>query len=373
MNKRSAKVRRVNLPKDRRIIAISDIHGNLGHLQALLAKCNFNKNDILVIVGDMLEKGADSLSTLRYIMELSRTHTVYTVMGNCDEWNRSIQLTISGERDYLRFYLNEDKYGRVGLLSQMCRELGISISIDMDIIQMTEMLSEHFYEEFAFLDDTPHVLDCEKLLFVHGGPLEGTPETWDAWRCMKNDRFLDRNRSFDNWVIVGHWPVVLYGSDRVCANPVIERERKIASIDGGCALKDDGQLNALIIPHIDSDNFSFLSYDELPKARVLSTQEGSEQSAYFRFGDNIVEVLKSGEEFSYCRHVRTRYEMYILTKYLRQTRKGLTICNDCTDYVLPLQAGATVSVMERTSRGYFVKHEGTSGWYFGEIEDIDEN
>ena len=77
-------------------------------------------------------------------------------------------------------------------------------------------------------------------------------------------------------------------------------------------------------------------------------------------------VLKRGEEFSHCRHVRTGYEMDILTKYLF-TNDEYTDCNDCTDYVLPLKEGDTVSVVERTSRGYFVKHKGVSGWYFGEL------
>ena len=45
-----------------------------------------------------------------------------------------------------------------------------------------------------------------------------------------------------------------------------------------------------------------------------------------------------------------------------------TDCNDCTDYVLPLEVGDEVSVVEITSEGYFVKHDGVSGWYFGELE-----
>lgn len=38
----------------------------------------------------------------------------------------------------------------------------------------------------------------------------------------------------------GIYPVVLYGEDKVCANPIIDRQRHIASIDGACVLKDDG-------------------------------------------------------------------------------------------------------------------------------------
>ena len=68
----------------RRILAVSDIHGNLPFFRGLLQKVRFTLEDILVLDGDMLEKGRDSLALLRYMMELSRTHTVYPICGNCD-------------------------------------------------------------------------------------------------------------------------------------------------------------------------------------------------------------------------------------------------------------------------------------------------
>ena len=58
--------------------------------------------------------------------------------------------------------------------------------------------------------------------------------------------------------------------------------------------------------------------------------------------------------------------MDILTRYLF-TDERVTDCNDCTDYVLPLEEGDAVRVVEETSRGWFVKHHGVSGWYFGEL------
>jgi len=76
--------------------------------------------------------------------------------------------------------------------------------------------------------------------------------------------------------------------------------------------------------------------------------------------------MERGEEFSRCRHRRTGYEMDILTKYLF-TDGDITDCNDCTDYVLPLRKGDVVRVVETCSRGYFVKHKGVSGWYFGRL------
>ena len=63
---------------------------------------------------------------------------------------------------------------------------------------------------------------------------------------MKNDDFLGQGLSFRKWVAVGHWPVTLYDPSIQCSNPRVERDRRIISLDGGCVLKVDGQLNALI-------------------------------------------------------------------------------------------------------------------------------
>ena len=103
----TAVVRPLVLDPDRRTMIISDIHGNLPWFQALLAKAGFSREDILVLVGDLVEKGRDSLATLRYIMELSATHTVYALCGNCD--NLAVDFIYgNGElgRDFYRFYLS---------------------------------------------------------------------------------------------------------------------------------------------------------------------------------------------------------------------------------------------------------------------------
>ncbi|MCB6603809.1 metallophosphoesterase, partial [Erysipelatoclostridium ramosum] len=69
----------------RRIIAISDIHGNLPVLKKLLRKVAFDpEKDELFLVGDLLEKGPYNLETLPYIMELSRYSHVHPMIGNCD-------------------------------------------------------------------------------------------------------------------------------------------------------------------------------------------------------------------------------------------------------------------------------------------------
>ena len=44
-----ARIKRLRLPPGRRIIAVSDIHGNLSYLKGLLEKIRFDDDDILII------------------------------------------------------------------------------------------------------------------------------------------------------------------------------------------------------------------------------------------------------------------------------------------------------------------------------------
>ena len=87
-------------------------------------------------------------------------------------------------------------------------------------------------------------------------------------------------------MVVGHWPVTLYDPRIPSAAPIIDRARHIISIDGGCVLKLDGQLNALIIPEESSPDFSWTAYDGLPTARALDPQAPSEDSLNIRWGRN---------------------------------------------------------------------------------------
>ncbi len=349
----------------KRILVISDIHGNVPYFEGVLRKAGFSDRDELVIDGDFLEKGEESLRMLRILMELSRRGNTHVLLGNCDDWYELFRPAWRDEDDekVMQYVL----WRKSGLLWDMCNAAGLDPFEMGDFTAAKQQLLRAFPREWAFLRDLPHAIETERFVFAHAGMRPDIPlREHRASELSKVDHFLTLDRHFSKWVIVGHWPVVLYGTDKVCANPIVDREKRIVSIDGGCVLKDDGQLNCLVIPHRDSEDFGFTAYDPFPERTVLDDQEEGERSYYIRWGDSTVEVLERGEEFSRCRHRRTGYEMDILTKYLF-TGNTITDCNDSTDYVLPLKEGDRVRVVEESSRGYLVKHKGVSGWYRGRL------
>ena len=354
---------------DKRIIVVSDIHANLPYLKGLLQRVGFSDGDILIVDGDFLEKRDGSLETLRYLADLSARGLCRVVCGNCDGWSDAVDAMSEFWAERIVDYM---LIKRSGVIYEMLGELGVTVVPGLDFRALLPALRERFRAEFDFIRSLPHVIETEHMIFVHGGLRTDLPrEAQHGGSVMKFDNFLGTDYAFGKWLVVGHWPVVLYHNDVVCATPIIDRRRHIISIDGGCTLKDDGQLNALIIPHDGSEDFSFASYDPFPVYRVKTPQSRSERSYYIRWGDNKVEILRRGEEFSLCRHIRTGYEMEILNRYLRPDG-DIYRTNDCTDLVLELSPGDEVSVVERTGRGVFCKHRGTSGWYFGELEPVGE-
>ena len=117
-----AKVIRPDIAPGRRVLAISDIHGNLPFLKGVLSAAGYGAGDVLVLVGDLVEKGPDSLSALRFIMELSRRQTVYALNGNCDNLVTDFAAGAELPGDFYRHYLQV--WGERSLILQMARAAG---------------------------------------------------------------------------------------------------------------------------------------------------------------------------------------------------------------------------------------------------------
>ncbi len=70
---------------------ISDIHGCYEEFMAMLDKIGFCGTDRLILAGDYVDRGKDSLRMLRWLEQ--KPENVYTVLGNHDEgFARSVEL-----------------------------------------------------------------------------------------------------------------------------------------------------------------------------------------------------------------------------------------------------------------------------------------
>ena len=413
------KIQYLNPEKGRRVIAVSDIHGHRDWLKRLLDRVGFCEEDILVIVGDMTEKGPESLETIRYIMELSKKYEVYPLLGNVDLWRLEMLLDETGSLDE-ELYRTNERMGRVWestLLNEMCEELNehmrsavfhsevsavdeekgiaeneaaigacdeikkaedgravpcVRLQGPEDVAAIRKAVTAYFQAELDFLKNLPTILETPKFTFVHGGlvceKLEDNLQI-PLDRLLKNDDFVNQGKYFSKYVVVGHWPVCLYDGRIDCSAPYVSREKRILSIDGGCGLKRDGQLNALIIPDLYEEEWDWDSYDDFPEVIALDDQEGSPkgESINIRYYDSKVKILEPGEEFSLAEHVKSGYRLRMYNPFLEEPPVVGEIidCWEYTDYRLPVRAGDKLSLIQSTSEGCLMKKRGVSGWYFG--------
>lgn len=362
-----AKVVDMALPKTGRIFAVSDIHGAGDLLKRALKRVGFGTADTLFVLGDIVEKRAGGLEALRYVMDLKRRYRVHVICGNCDDLVPGFldgrdELDREFYDHYFRFFKDRS------VLVEMGMSLGLTLEDCLDQPKLRAAIAEPFRAEMDFIRSLPTAIRTPELLFVHGGvPSAQGIEDMEAWRCMKNDNFLGQDNRLDRWCVVGHWPTTLYRPDIPCFTPIVDREKRIISIDGGTSIKEDGQLNLVELDR--SGMVSWVGLDRLPTAQALDSQEASVGSVNIRWGrDNLITVLERGEEFCRCRHMTTGREIDILTDYIWE-KEGLTYCEDSTDYRLPVTAGERVSVVRRTSRGALVKKNGVTGWYTGRLTE----
>lgn len=388
------RAQRLSIPKGRRVILTSDVHGRLSWLKGLLKKVSFSPEDYLIIAGDILEKGEESLSTLRYLMELERTGHVHIVYGNVDA--RVIEYLETPELFYSRYCRMMKNWG-YSVYSEMLKEQGLKLEETGErtpqALEMEGLLKEEpgrleeaavqeawsricaaYERELAYIQGLPAVIDAGTFLVTHAGlPTEdyGSLSAEQVRHMVNWKSFQDEELYFSRYVFVGHWPVTIYEREKMDSSPLINRKKRIVSLDGGCAVKRDGQLNAMILPDIDAREFKIESFDDFPRARVQEDREGRAETFHIRWKERFVERIRREEEGSLVRVLCTGREHWIPEPYLWEDEDdGRMCCSDYTDAVLPLRAGDEVSVLGSYRRGYLVRKDGVQGWYDGRLTMI---
>ncbi|MCE5235491.1 MAG: metallophosphoesterase [Clostridiaceae bacterium] len=352
----NAKVAAPDLAKAKRILAISDIHGNLELMKGLLKKVGFSESDFLVLLGDYIEKGPENLATLRYVMELSKRQNVCALSGNCD--------TIWEDVRYEKYHENLLRYmlwRKESVLNEMCAGLGIEVRGDMDKAQMQRALLTAYAVEFEWLENLPHIVDTPELIFVHAGIADEDLNAQDANECMMFKAFLENAPAFSRYVVAGHWPTVNYTSyanGLLSHMPIIDKEKRIVSIDGGNVVKRSGQLNCLIYA---DKALSFACMDDLPCRTATGPQEGGEGPVSVTWMHNELELLQRGELESACVLKHTGQRLSIPNEFLFE-KDGVLFCHDYTNYVMPLREGDAVSIVETHGERVLVKRNGVLGW-----------
>uniref|UniRef100_UPI004055AC44 metallophosphoesterase n=1 Tax=Acetatifactor sp. TaxID=1872090 RepID=UPI004055AC44 len=367
------KIQKIDCDENKRMIAISDIHGEVTYLDGVLKKANYSTDDILIIVGDLIEKGRESLKTVRYILDLKEQNpNVYVTMGNVDLYRFCVFLDDSpeGNEEFIgSLYWTKDVWKR-GFFLDILDEMGIVLEdVNADNIMEIKMrIKEQYQKELDFIWNLPTMIFMGNFIFVHGGVYSDKPEEiteTEPFVYLKLDDFMNKEVRFDKTVVVGHWPACLYRNDIICMNPLFDDKKHIIGIDGGCALKKNGgQLNALLIPnaYASMEDCSFVAYDDYPIIVAQKSQRAKEGTIRITYFDCEVELLEEKDGIAKVRHISSGKEFDAMQSDLYR-RDGKLFCDDYSDALLEVAEGDKLSVLEENAMGIYAKKDGVVGWY----------
>lgn len=225
-----------------RTLAISDIHGCLTEFNLILEKVQYTPaEDRLVLVGDYVDRGADSKKVLEQVIAMKEAGDVIALRGNHDQMMYD---AIMGDTDAVnaRWIRN----GARQTLESYCGE--DFFDEEMDIGRYKEakaFIKSNYMDHLEFLSTLEWYYESDSHIFVHAGV---DPEAED-WRKQDPDNFIWIREPFylkptglNKKVIFGHTPVMyLHESGDIWFSPLNDK----IGIDGGCVFGK--QLNCLEI------------------------------------------------------------------------------------------------------------------------------
>jgi serine/threonine protein phosphatase 1 len=195
----------LSVPEGRRIYAIGDIHGRRDLLDRLLAL--IDKDDAargparteLIFLGDLVDRGPDSVGVVERLMALRETRPVRFLMGNHEE---VLLKAAAGDLRALRFLVRIG--GRETLLSYGISEAEYD-ALDFD--DLMALLREKIpAAHLDFLSGFESWIEAGDYLFVHAGLRPGIAvedqKTSDL--CWIREDFLSHRDSFGKMVVHGH-------------------------------------------------------------------------------------------------------------------------------------------------------------------------
>ncbi len=199
-----------------RKIAISDIHGCNRTFNELLKKIKFNKNDVLYLLGDYIDRGPDSKGVIDTILNFSKNG----FQINCLKGNHEEQiLKAKKDRDA---YLDWQYWGGKQTMS--------SFGTD-DIHQIPKKYWDFFENLEYYFETDNYILAHAGLNFEMENPLEGKYSMmWIRdWYNEINYQWLE-NRI----IIHGHTPTDTLNIQQAYLQL---NEVQILNIDNGCFYK----------------------------------------------------------------------------------------------------------------------------------------
>ncbi|MER1987094.1 MAG: metallophosphoesterase [Solibacillus sp.] len=220
-----------------RLFVISDIHGMFTPFEQLLSY--WQPEDKLVLLGDLVDRGPQSLAVIQRAMQLRETYgdRVVYCMGNHDKM--LLDFIASPFVQRVLYFQNGGRKTMQSFLKDASAEVK-----ELNAIEQAYYVQQHFAEELAFLASGKLYDIIGNVLLTHAG---FDSSSNDLAHSTDNDflwirEHYQRPNQTPYVNVFGHTPTILiHKMDDVW----ISEDRTYIGIDGGCAF--GGQLNAVLL------------------------------------------------------------------------------------------------------------------------------
>ena len=231
---------------------IGDVHGYFETLQELLKKLDYTDDDVIIFMGDLIDKGPNSKAVFELV---TKAENFFSIRGNHEEMLR-LSLTPKYKGRMKKSWL---KYGGKQTLDSISQDDELALKEAANWIPLIEAM--------------PTELVLNDFRIVHAGynPISNLESQTNKDR-MWNREIFEWENIFDSQrqIIVGHTPIQTLGcrpNDGIWEGKLRLKDGRssVVCIDGGVALRDsDSALIAYnlldntirILPKIEQDYFS---------------------------------------------------------------------------------------------------------------------
>ena len=218
------------------LFVISDIHGHYKQFEKLLSK--WNKKDMLLILGDLIDRGPDSLRVIETVMELKQIYgeLVTFIKGNHEDMLLNYLQNPIEKREH--YFINGGKETIQSFLAPLS---SIHFKSNEDEVHY---LRSHYNRHLQFLSEAPLYYIIGDVLFTHAGynsQFDTLKQTTDRDFIWIRKHYLNQNITpFIN--VFGHTPTkYIHDSNDIW----VSKDKRYIAIDGGCYMS--GQLTAVLL------------------------------------------------------------------------------------------------------------------------------
>lgn len=230
-----------------KIKVISDIHGHYKEMIKSLEEVNYSENeDKLIVLGDLFDRGEESLEVYQYLKRLKEEDKAVILHGNHEDFiidflkgkdcsfnfrhngfDKTIDSFLGQTNAWFMFnlYCSDSKDLAISIYGDRVKSIiedyeAVPIEIKFDVFQdyVREDINKNYPELLDWLESLQYYYETDNYIFTHASidgscedwhnPTYSKYEDWSPWKWLTwdNGSFYEQDiNNTDKTIVVGHF------------------------------------------------------------------------------------------------------------------------------------------------------------------------